>query len=209
MSTKFSYGSSRTVLVPAAMAALLLGATVAGCGSATSSAAAGNPPASTAAPDGGSQGSTAGGSPAGGSPTGGSSAGGSQAAAPQAPPSSPASQADPAFPAEPDGVTFSGGVAGGVDAFSIAAGRYVENTQASYDPANDPSRTGECLFSGEFDYLSGSGWSAPLGGAAPLTDMSPINGPAVGITLAAGDYKIYIYPETTCSWTIELLPSSA
>ena len=106
-------------------------------------------------------------------------------------------------------MTFSGGVAGGVDAFSIPAGGYVENTQASYDPANDSSGTGECLFSGEFDYLSGSGWSAPLGGAAPLTDMSPINGPAVGLTLAAGDYKIYIYPETTCSWTIELLPSGA
>jgi hypothetical protein len=196
MSMKFSHGSSRTVLVPAAMAALLLGATVAGCGPATSSAAAGNLPASTAAPDGGSQGSAAGGSPAGGS----------QAPAPQAPPSSPASQADPAFPAEPDGVTFNGGVAGGVDAFSIPAGSYAENTQASYDPVNDPSNTGECLFSGELDYLSGSGWSAPLGGAAPITDLSPINGPPVKITLAAGDYKIYIYPETTCSWTIELWP---
>jgi hypothetical protein len=101
-------------------------------------------------------------------------------------------------------VTFNGGVGGGVDAFSIPAGGYSENTQASYDPANDPSGSGECLFSGEIDYLSGSGWSAPLGGAAPLTAMSPINGPAVALTLAAGDYKIYIYPETTCDWTIEL-----
>jgi hypothetical protein len=199
MSAKLSLGSGRPVLVPAAMAALLLGATVAGCGPAASSAASGNLPASTAATDGGSQGSTAGGSQAGGSP----------ASVPQVPPSSPPPQADPGFPAEPDGVTFSGGVAGGVDAFSIPAGGYVENTQASYDSANDSSGTGECLFSGEFDYLSGSGWSAPLGGAAPLTDMSPINGPAVKITLAAGDYKIYIYPETTCSWTIELLPSGA
>jgi hypothetical protein len=115
---------------------------------------------------------------------------------------------DPAFPAEPDGVTFSGGVAGGVDEFSIPAASYAENTQASYDPVNDPSGSGECLFSGEFDYLSGGGWSAPLGGDAPLTDMSPINGPPVKITLAAGNYKIYIYPETTCSWTIELWPQA-
>jgi hypothetical protein len=60
----------------------------------------------------------------------------------------------------------------------------------------------------EFDYLAGGGWSAPLGGGAPLTDMSPINGPPVKITLAAGDYKIYVYPETTCSWTIELWPQA-
>jgi hypothetical protein len=103
-------------------------------------------------------------------------------------------------------VTFSGGVGGGVDAFSIPAGGYSENTQASYDPANDPGGTGECLFSGEFDYLSGSGLNAPLGGDAPITAMSPINGPAVELTLPAGNYKIYIYPETTCSWTIELWP---
>ena len=47
---------------------------------------------------------------------------------------------------------------------------------------------------------------AAAGGAAPLTAMSPINGPPVKINLAAGDYRIYIYPETTCSWTIELWP---
>ena len=90
--------------------------------------------------------------------------------------------------------------------FSIPAGAYSENTQASYDPANDPSGTGECLFSGAFDYLSGSGFSAPLGGNAPITAMSPINGPPVKLTLAAGDYKIDIYPATTCSWTVELVP---
>ena len=196
MSAKFSYGSRRMVLVPAATAALLAGAAVAGCGPAKSSAASGNLPVSTAAPGDGSQGSQAGGSPAGGSP----------ATGPQTPPSSPALQTNPAFSYEPNGVTFSGGVGGGVDTFSIPAGSYSENTQASYDQANDPSDTGECLFSGEFDYLSASGLNAPLGGDAPITAMSPINGPAVKFTLAAGDYKIYIYPETTCSWTIELWP---
>ena len=144
------------------------------------------------------------------SPTASSSAS-AQASQPSGSPSasaggSPPTQANPAFPYEPGGVTYSGGVGGGVDTFSIPAGSYSENTQASYDPANDPSDTGECLFSGAFDYLSGSGFSAPLGGNAPITAMSPINGPPVKLTLAAGDYKIDIYPATTCSWTVELVP---
>jgi hypothetical protein len=178
MSARFSPGSRRAVLAPAAMAALLVGAAVAGCAPTASSAASGDLPL----------------------------AGGSPAAGPQTPPSSPAPQPNPAFPFDPNGVTFSGGAGGGVDAFSIPAGAYSENTQASYDPASDPSGTGECLFSGEFDYPSGSGLSAPLGGDAPITAMSPISGPPVELTLAAGDYKIYVYPETTCSWTIQLWP---
>ena len=81
------------------------------------------------------------------SPTASSSAS-AQASQPSGSPSasaggSPPTQANPAFPYEPGGVTYSGGVGGGVDTFSIPAGSYSENTQASYDPANDPSDTGE------------------------------------------------------------------
>jgi hypothetical protein len=108
------------------------------------------------------------------------------------------------FPYDPGGVTFSGGLAGGLLTFSIPAGRYSLNVVASYDPANDPDGSGQCLFSGALDYLSGSGGSAPLGGIAPVTSWVPfVLGPLAG-SYGAGDYKIYIYPETTCSWTVEL-----
>ncbi len=107
------------------------------------------------------------------------------------------------FPYYPEGVTVSGGVGGGVFTFSIPAGSYSLNVVASYDPANDPDDTGQCLFSGELDYLSGHS-TGPLGGVAPVTSWVPfVLGPLVG-SYGAGDYKIYIYPETTCSWTVEL-----
>jgi hypothetical protein len=192
MSAKFSLGRRRTALAPAALAALFVGAAVAGCGPAASSTASDGLPVSTVAADTSSQGSTAGDSPP---------------AAPPTTASSPAPQPNPAFPYDPNGVTFNGGVGGGVDAFSLPAGAYSENTVASYNPATDASGSGECLFSGEIDIPSGSGYlKAPLGGDAPITAMSPIEGPPVKYTLAAGDYKIYIYPETTCTWTIELWP---
>jgi hypothetical protein len=116
---------------------------------------------------------------------------------------SSAPTANSAFPYEPGGVTYSGDQ-GGVATFSIPAGKYSENTMASYDPANDPSGTGECLFSGELDYLTGTGWSVPVGVTVPITAQVPIDGPPVEATYPAGNYRLYIYGTTTCSWTFEL-----
>ena len=122
------------------------------------------------------------------------------------PPADPAPEVNSNFPYKPGGVTYFGDVGGGVLTFSIPAGTYSLNVQASYDPANDPNDSGQCLFSGELDYLSGSGGTAPLGGNAPVTSWVPFTlGPLAG-GYGAGDYKIYIYPETTCSWTVELWP---
>jgi len=89
--------------------------------------------------------------------------------------------------------------------FSIPAGTYIVNVRASYDPAYDPSGSGRCLFSGELDYLSGKGSRAPLGGPAPIISSVPFHlGPLKG-SWRAGDYRIYIYPQTTCSWVVEFL----
>jgi hypothetical protein len=118
--------------------------------------------------------------------------------------SGPTPQENSSFPYDPGGVTFNGGLAGGLLTFSIPAGPYSLNVQASFDPANDPYDSGQCLFSGELDYLSGSGSTIPLGGNAPITSSVPFEpGPLEG-SYGAGDYKIYIYPQTTCSWTVEL-----
>jgi hypothetical protein len=113
-------------------------------------------------------------------------------------------QTNSEYPYEPGGVTINGGEGGGVYTFSIPAGSYSLNEKASYDPANDPDGSGQCEFAGELDYLSGKGWSAPIGGVSPVTEMTPINGPAKIATFGAGDYRVYIYPETTCDWTFEL-----
>jgi hypothetical protein len=118
--------------------------------------------------------------------------------------SGPSPQENNPFPYDPGGVTFNGGLAGGLLTFSIPAGPYSLNVQASYDQANDPSGSGQCLFDGELDYLSGGGGTEPLGGTVPIISSVPFHlGPLKG-NYAAGNYKIYIYPETTCSWTVEL-----
>ncbi len=88
--------------------------------------------------------------------------------------------------------------------FSIPAGSYSLNQQASYDAATDPYGDGQCLFSGELNYQSGSGGSISLGVTYPVT--LPINGPVSTVNLPAGDYELYIYPSTTCFWTVELWP---
>ena len=120
------------------------------------------------------------------------------------PSSSTAAQANSTYSYAPKGVTYTGDE-GAVYTFSIPAGAYSLNQQASYDPALDPDDSGECLFGGELDYLSGSGGTIPLGnGSVPITDMSPIEGPPSEATYPAGNYRLYIYPETTCSWTVEL-----
>jgi hypothetical protein len=107
-----------------------------------------------------------------------------------------------------EGVTYNG-EGGAVETFSIPAGTYSLNQQASYDPANDPDGTGECLFGGELDYLSGSGGTIPLGnGGVPIPAQVPIDGPPSTAPYPAGDYRLYIYPSTTCSWTVELGPDN-
>jgi hypothetical protein len=96
-----------------------------------------------------------------------------------------------------------------VETFSIPAGTYSLNQQASYDPVNDPDGTGECLFGGERDYLSGSGGTIPLGnGGVPIPAQVPIDGPPSTAPYPAGDYRLYSHPSTTCSWTVELGPDN-
>jgi len=132
----------------------------------------------------------------------------SSSPAPPVTSSSPAPPANSAFPYEPGGVTYNGEGAA-VETFSIPAGTYVLNQQASYDPANDPDGVGECLFGGELDYLSGSGGTIPLGdGGVPITAQVPIEGPPSTAPYPAGDYRLYIYPSTDCSWTVELWPDN-
>jgi hypothetical protein len=131
----------------------------------------------------------------------------SSSPAPQAASSSAAPQANGAFPYAPGGVTYNGGVGGAVETFSIPAGTYSLNQQATYDPATDPDGSDQCLFGGELDYLSGSGGTIQLGdGSVPVTSFVPIEGPVREGSYPAGDYRLSIYPETTCSWTIELWP---
>jgi hypothetical protein len=113
-------------------------------------------------------------------------------------------QPSSAYPYAPKGVTYTGDE-GAVYTFSIPAGGYSLNQQATYDPSLDPDDSGQCLFGGELDYLSGDGGTIPLGnGSVPITAMSPIEGPPTEATYPAGNYRLYIYPETTCSWTVEL-----
>jgi hypothetical protein len=115
-------------------------------------------------------------------------------------------QENSSFPYDPGGVTFYGGSAGGLLTFSIPAGSYDLNVQASYDPANDPDDSGQCLFGGRLDYLSGSAGITVtrFGVPVPIVTWMPYHFGPFEVNEAAGDYKIYILPETTCSWTVEL-----
>jgi hypothetical protein len=137
---------------------------------------------------------------------------GSTASAPATTPApqssgSSAPQANGAFPYAPGGVTYNGGVGGAVETFSIPAGTYSLNQQASYDSVNDADGSGTCLFGGELEYLSGSGGTIQLGdGSVPVTQWVPIEGPIHTGSYPAGNYRFSIYPETTCSWTVELWP---
>jgi len=127
---------------------------------------------------------------------------------PQPASGNPTPPANSAFTYQPGGVTYNGD-GGAVETFSIPAGTYSLNQQASYDPDNDPDGTGECLFGGELDYLSGSGGTIPLGdNGVPVVAQVPIDGPPSTAPYPAGDYRLYIYPTTTCSWTVELWPDS-
>jgi hypothetical protein len=201
--------------ISAATVVVLASAAVAGCNSGSSTiggtpvfSSTANPIADSGSappgsPDAGSPGP---GSPAPGSPGPGSPPPAAPASTAPAPPSSAPPQSNGAYPYEPGGVTYTG-EEGAVETFSIPAGSYSLNQQASYNPANDPDGSGECLFGGELDYLSGSGGTIPLGdGSVPITAMSPIEGPATVASYAAGNYRLFIYPQTTCSWTFELWP---
>lgn len=169
---------SRRQAISAATAVLLAGVAAAGCANTLSSSSGGpTAPATTTGP--------------------------TAPPSPVSPPPNPTQPANSEFPYEPGGVTYSGDLGGGVYTFSIPAGGYSLNRQASYNATLDPDGSGSCIFGGELDYLSGSGGSIPLGdGGVPVTAMVPLDGPPSEGNYAAGDYKIYIYPETTCSWTI-------
>jgi hypothetical protein len=130
---------------------------------------------------------------------------GASAAAPPESSSSPPPSANSAYPYEPAGVDYTGGEGGAVETFSIPAGTYSLNQQATYDPVNDPSGTGECLFGGELDYLpAGSSGIIALGdNGSPVQEQVPLVGQSTA-PYPAGEYRLYIYPTTTCSWTVEL-----
>jgi hypothetical protein len=120
---------------------------------------------------------------------------------------SPSPQASGDYPLAPGGVTFNGGEGGGLDTFSIRAGNYSLNQQATYDPSNDPDGTDQCQFDGELDWVpGGSSGVIPLGDSAFVTDGVPLDLQAKA-PYPAGDYRLYVYSNTTCSWTIELWPT--
>jgi hypothetical protein len=197
-----------TAALAAATAAVLAGVAVAGCNSNSSLTAGGSPVFSSSANPFVGSGSPGDGSPGDGSPGDGSPGDGSpgDGSPPAAPPASTA-PANGAYPYEPGGVTYSGGAGGGVDTFSIPGGAYVLNQQAFYNAAIDADGGGTCLFGGELDYQSGNGGSLPLGdNAVPIGSEDPILGPVTKVTLSAGDYRFFIYPATTCSWTVTLVP---
>ena len=139
--------------------------------------------------------------------TSGNSTSGSAAISTPESSNGPSPQASGAYPLAPGGVTYNG-EGGAVETFSIAAGSYSLNQQATYDPSKDPDGTDECLFGGELDYVpAGSSGVIPLGdNGAPVTDAVPLDGQSAA-PYPGGDYRLYIYPTTTCSWTIELWPS--
>src|ERR1700685_627215 len=104
--------------------------------------------------------------------------------------SSTAPPANSAYIYEPEGVTYNG-EGGAVETFSIPAGTYSLNQQASYDPVNDPSGTGECLFGGELDYLpAGSSGIIALGDSgSPVQEQVPLVGQSTA-PYPAGDYRL-------------------
>jgi hypothetical protein len=64
------------------------------------------------------------------------------------------------------------------------------------------------MFAGEFDQMSGSVARTPIGGVVPIPANAPIIGPAMTANFPAANYQLYMYPWTTCSWTITLVPNN-
>jgi hypothetical protein len=87
--------------------------------------------------------------------------------------------------------------------FTLQAGRYDIQIYAQYTPVNDVSGSGECSFDGYLDNLT-TGSHASVGTSFPIQEQVPWNQPAVG-NLAAGTYQLYIFPGTTCEWSVEIV----
>jgi hypothetical protein len=115
-------------------------------------------------------------------------------------------KASPARPHATGGVSYQGAT-GGAATFRLAAGSYVIDQKAQYDPTNDPSGSGRCFFSG---YLQGptSADSGPLGETSPLVDEVPLDR-SVPVTLGSGTYTLTIYQvNPMCGWFVGIAPNS-
>lgn len=123
----------------------------------------------------------------------------------QAPPTNPPST--PTFSQRSSVSVDLSGNSGRVETFTLTAGTYVIDQTARYDPAGDPSGSGECVFAGELDNLT-TGTSAALGGgSSPILPSTPL-GKAVTGTLNAGTFKLEIYPPTTCDWDVTIVKNA-
>jgi hypothetical protein len=87
--------------------------------------------------------------------------------------------------------------------FSVPDALYDIDLLASYDSANDPDNSGECLFGGYVD-----GVQAPI--HVSLSDPVPV-GQFVDwhqspfVVLPTGQYKLEVLPGTTCDWHVTVL----
>jgi hypothetical protein len=116
----------------------------------------------------------------------------------------PSSAGRPALAAAEGGVAeFFKGSGAALHTFSLQAARYDIEIYAQYNPVNDPSGSGECFFDGNFDNLT-TGAHSPVGTSFPIQESVPWDQPAVG-NLGAGTYRLYIFPGTTCDWSVEIL----
>ncbi len=100
------------------------------------------------------------------------------------------------------------GDSGTTETFTLTAGNYATNLQIQYDPTNDPSGSGQCLFSGELDNLT-TGNSVTLGGNGPVevTAGVPIEN-AVNGYYNSGTFRLTIYPQTNCDWDFTIVTSN-
>jgi len=98
---------------------------------------------------------------------------------------------------------FFSGASAAVYTFVLRGGRYAIDVYAQYDPQNDPSGSGQCLFNGYLDNQT-TGSHAPLGGVVPIGQFVPFHTAVTG-TLSAGSYELNILPFTTCDWRVTIL----
>jgi hypothetical protein len=116
----------------------------------------------------------------------------------------PTSAGRPVLTAAEGGVAeFFKGSGAALRTFSLQAARYDIEIYAQYNPVNDPSGSGECFFDGNFDNLTTGAHSA-VGTSFPIQESVPWDQPAVG-NLGAGTYRLYIFPGTTCDWSVEVV----
>lgn len=99
-------------------------------------------------------------------------------------------------------VSFSGD-AGAVHEFSLSGGQYYIDVFAV--DALGPTGTGKCLFSGNLTDLT-DGQQSQIDRAGFVQSGVPYSQTATG-TLHAGDYRLYIAPNSNCDWRFSIVPS--